>query len=189
MATVPEARGLLLLRVLLAAAAFACAAAAAAGSGSKVPAIYVFGDSTADVGNNNYLPGSAVPRANFPHNGVDFPTSRPTGRFSNGYNGIDFLGKRQFLRRVQLHLCSQTWPKAIELRGDEFGENGEQHSCVLPTLPSSFSVFTAMFYPPLSIDDLGAEGVGFAAMTFLQTRSLGVGVSVLTTDSTKKHAV
>jgi phospholipase/lecithinase/hemolysin len=64
----------------------------AAGSGSKVPAIYVFGDSTADVGNNNYLPGAAVPRANFPHNGVDFPTSRPTGRFSNGYNGVDFLG-------------------------------------------------------------------------------------------------
>lgn len=58
---------------------------------AKVPAIYVFGDSTADVGNNNYLPGSAA-KANFPHNGIDFPSSRPTGRFSNGYNGIDFLG-------------------------------------------------------------------------------------------------
>ncbi|KAG1361030.1 putative GDSL esterase/lipase [Cocos nucifera] len=56
----------------------------------KVPAIYVFGDSTADVGNNNYLPGSNA-KANFPHYGIDFPHSRPTGRFSNGYNGIDFL--------------------------------------------------------------------------------------------------
>lgn len=99
MATVPEARGLLLLRVLLAAAALANAAAAAAGSSSKVPAIYVFGDSTADVGNNNYLPGSAVPRANFPHNGVDFPTSRPTGRFSNGYNGVDFLAMNMGFKR------------------------------------------------------------------------------------------
>ena len=120
MATVPEARELL-LRVLLAAAAFACAAAA--GSGSKVPAIYVFGDSTADVGNNNYLPGSAVPRANFPHNGVDFPTSRPTGRFSNGYNGVDFLGKHSVTATRPAHLCSQTWPEAFELCGDEFGEN------------------------------------------------------------------
>jgi hypothetical protein len=94
MATVPV---VLVLHVLLGAAAAACAvavdAAAAAAGSSKVPAIYVFGDSTADVGNNNYLPGGGVPRANFPHNGVDFPTSRPTGRFSNGYNGVDFLGK------------------------------------------------------------------------------------------------
>ena len=58
----------------------------------KVPAIYVFGDSTADVGNNNYLQRSNA-KANFPPNGIDFPFSRPTGRFSNGYNGIDFLGK------------------------------------------------------------------------------------------------
>jgi len=96
MATVPP---VLILHVLLAACA-AAVDAAAAGS-SKVPAIYVFGDSTADVGNNNYLPGGDVPRANFPHNGVDFPTSRPTGRFSNGYNGVDFLGK---LSRSFTHL-------------------------------------------------------------------------------------
>ena len=77
-----------LLHLLPVAAALAFAGSEAA----KVPAIYVFGDSTADVGNNNYLPGSNA-KANFPHNGVDFPFSRPTGRFSNGYNGIDFLGK------------------------------------------------------------------------------------------------
>lgn len=95
-ATLPQVR-VLLLRALLAAATFACAAAAA--GSNKVPAIYVFGDSTADVGNNNYLPGSAVPRANFPHNGVDFPTSRPTGRFSNGYNGVDFLAMNMGFKR------------------------------------------------------------------------------------------
>ncbi|CAM0947607.1 unnamed protein product [Alopecurus aequalis] len=58
--------------------------------GVKVPAIFVFGDSTADVGNNNYLPGSSA-RADFPHNGVDFPGGEPTGRFSNGLVGVDFL--------------------------------------------------------------------------------------------------
>jgi hypothetical protein len=57
----------------------------------KVPAIYVFGDSTADVGNNNYILGSKA-KANFLPYGIDFPHSIPTGRFSNGYNAIDFIG-------------------------------------------------------------------------------------------------
>ncbi|XP_020243025.1 GDSL esterase/lipase At5g55050-like isoform X2 [Asparagus officinalis] len=56
----------------------------------QVPAIYVFGDSTMDVGNNNYLGTDAV-KANFPHNGIDYPHSKPTGRFSNAYNGADFV--------------------------------------------------------------------------------------------------
>ncbi|KAJ3693945.1 hypothetical protein LUZ60_009425 [Juncus effusus] len=63
-----------------------------------VPAIYVFGDSTADVGNNNYLPGNSS-KANFPHYGIDFPHSRPTGRFSNGYNSIDFIAINMGFRR------------------------------------------------------------------------------------------
>ncbi|XP_039133501.1 LOW QUALITY PROTEIN: GDSL esterase/lipase At5g55050-like [Dioscorea cayenensis subsp. rotundata] len=64
----------------------------------KVPAVFVFGDSTADVGNNNYMTGNRA-KANFPHNGIDFPFSRPTGRFSNGYNGIDFLAMHVGFKR------------------------------------------------------------------------------------------
>ncbi|PON33666.1 SGNH hydrolase-type esterase domain containing protein [Parasponia andersonii] len=44
---------------------------------ANVPAIFILGDSTADVGTNNFLPGSNA-RADFPHNGVDFPQSIPT---------------------------------------------------------------------------------------------------------------
>ncbi|KAF4368144.1 hypothetical protein F8388_017926 [Cannabis sativa] len=58
-----------------------------------VPAIYAFGDSLADVGNNNYLVFSVV-KANFPHNGIDFPTKKPTGRFCNGKNAIDLLAEK-----------------------------------------------------------------------------------------------
>ncbi|KAL6603433.1 hypothetical protein ACP70R_043794 [Stipagrostis hirtigluma subsp. patula] len=59
-----------------------------------VPAIYVFGDSTLDVGNNNHLPGKEVPRADKPFYGIDLPGSgKPTGRFSNGFNGADFVAK------------------------------------------------------------------------------------------------
>ncbi|XP_040381412.1 GDSL esterase/lipase At5g55050-like [Oryza brachyantha] len=59
----------------------------------QVPAVYVFGDSTLDVGNNNYLPGKDVPKANKPYYGIDFPASKPTGRFSNGYNVADYVAK------------------------------------------------------------------------------------------------
>lgn len=61
-------------------------------SNSTPPAIFIFGDSTADVGTNSFLPLTKI-RADFPHNGIDFLNSRPTGRFSNGFNSADFLSK------------------------------------------------------------------------------------------------
>ncbi|KAL8166948.1 hypothetical protein V2J09_008447 [Rumex salicifolius] len=57
------------------------------------PAVYLFGDSLADVGNNNYLPLS-IAKADFIHNGIDFPSHKPTGRFSNGKNAADFLAEK-----------------------------------------------------------------------------------------------
>lgn len=72
--------------VLVAAATFS--APVAAGS---VPAIYVLGDSLADVGNNNHL--VTLLRADFAHNGIDYPGQKATGRFSNGKNSVDFLGE------------------------------------------------------------------------------------------------
>ncbi|XP_043707376.1 GDSL esterase/lipase At5g33370-like [Telopea speciosissima] len=45
-------------------------------------AFFVFGDSLVDAGNNNYLATTA--RADSPPYGLDYPTRRPTGRFSNG---------------------------------------------------------------------------------------------------------
>ncbi|CAN6215576.1 unnamed protein product [Urochloa humidicola] len=66
---------------------------AEAGVPRRPPAMYVFGDSILDVGNNNYLPGSDVPRANMPYYGIDFPGMIPTGRFSNGYNTADYIAK------------------------------------------------------------------------------------------------
>ncbi|XP_030929862.1 GDSL esterase/lipase At5g55050-like isoform X1 [Quercus lobata] len=58
-----------------------------------VPAVFVFGDSLVDVGNNNHLKLSLA-KADFPHNGVDFPTKKPTGRFTNGKNAADFLAEK-----------------------------------------------------------------------------------------------
>ncbi|XP_056688678.1 GDSL esterase/lipase At5g55050-like [Spinacia oleracea] len=58
-----------------------------------VPALFVFGDSLVDVGNNNYLSVSLA-KGNFLHHGIDFPTHKPTGRFSNGKNIADFLAEK-----------------------------------------------------------------------------------------------
>ncbi|KAJ9185760.1 hypothetical protein P3X46_005354 [Hevea brasiliensis] len=54
-------------------------------------AFFVFGDSLVDNGNNNYLATTA--RADSPPYGIDFPTHRPTGRFSNGLNIPDFISQ------------------------------------------------------------------------------------------------
>ena len=54
-----------------------------------VPALYVFGDSTVDAGNNNNL--NTVAKANnFPY-GIDF-NNCSTGRFSNGKTFADLIG-------------------------------------------------------------------------------------------------
>jgi hypothetical protein len=57
----------------------------------KVPAIIVFGDSTVDAGNNDYIP--TIVRANFPPYGRDFDGGVATGRFSNGRLITDFLSE------------------------------------------------------------------------------------------------
>ncbi|WOL13593.1 GDSL esterase/lipase [Canna indica] len=56
-----------------------------------IPAIIVFGDSTVDSGNNNYL--VTLLKANFPPYGRDFPGGRPTGRFCNGRLVTDFISE------------------------------------------------------------------------------------------------
>lgn len=55
-----------------------------------VPALYVFGDSSVDAGNNNNLNTAA--KANvFPY-GIDF-NNCSSGRFSNGKTFADIIGK------------------------------------------------------------------------------------------------
>jgi hypothetical protein len=67
--------------------------AAAGATKPLVPAMFVFGDSLVDVGNNNHLRKcNDSCKANHRPYGVDYPSHSPTGRFSNGYNMADQLG-------------------------------------------------------------------------------------------------
>ncbi|XP_077251459.1 GDSL esterase/lipase At1g71250-like [Tasmannia lanceolata] len=55
---------------------------------TQIPAIFVFGDSLVDDGNNNYL--NSLAKANYPPYGIDFFRG-PTGRFCNGRTAVDWL--------------------------------------------------------------------------------------------------
>ncbi|VVB13718.1 unnamed protein product [Arabis nemorensis] len=55
------------------------------------PAMFVFGDSLVDNGNNNRL--DSLARSNYLPYGIDFDGGQPTGRFSNGKTIVDFIGE------------------------------------------------------------------------------------------------
>ncbi|KAI9116417.1 hypothetical protein K1719_012584 [Acacia pycnantha] len=55
-----------------------------------VPAMFIFGDSLIDNGNNNNIPSFA--KANYFPYGIDF-TAGPTGRFSNGFTIVDAIAE------------------------------------------------------------------------------------------------
>ncbi|KAM3342389.1 GDSL esterase/lipase isoform X2 [Capsicum galapagoense] len=67
---------------------------------SLVPAMFIFGDSLIDNGNNNNLPSFA--KANYFPYGIDFDGG-PTGRFSNGYTMVDEIAELLGLPLIPAH--------------------------------------------------------------------------------------
>ncbi|KAL6623569.1 hypothetical protein ACP70R_033448 [Stipagrostis hirtigluma subsp. patula] len=106
------------LLVLVAAAAL-CSSAA----GEAVPAVYVFGDSLVDAGNNDFLPPPA-PRA-VPPNGVDLPlwVARRTGRFTNGYNLADIIAQYVGFKKSPPAYLSLTPLSGLDLLKGRVGAN------------------------------------------------------------------
>lgn len=78
--------------------------AAAPGAGIErremVPAMFIFGDSLVDNGNNNDLPSFA--KANYYPYGIDFAAG-PTGRFSNGKTMVDEIAMLLGLPLIPAH--------------------------------------------------------------------------------------
>lgn len=58
---------------------------------ASFPAVFAFGDSIMDTGNNNNNM-KTLAKCNFPPYGKDFKGGIPTGRFCNGKVPSDFLG-------------------------------------------------------------------------------------------------
>ena len=56
----------------------------------NVSAVFIFGDSLVDAGNNYYVNTLAMPT--FP-NGIDFVNGTPSGRYTNARTVADIIGK------------------------------------------------------------------------------------------------
>lgn len=61
-------------------------------SSSSATVLFVFGDSTVDAGNNNYIDTVPEYQANFQPYGQNGFFDHPTGRFSDGRVIVDFIG-------------------------------------------------------------------------------------------------
>ncbi|KAF0921677.1 hypothetical protein E2562_013414 [Oryza meyeriana var. granulata] len=109
-------RSLAITVVILVAASFSLAVAA------TVPAVYVLGDSLADVGNNNHL--LTLLKADFPHNGIDYQGRKATGRFSNGKNFPDFLAENLGLATSPPYLAISSSSNANYVNGVSFASGG-----------------------------------------------------------------
>ncbi|KAL3520589.1 hypothetical protein ACH5RR_018738 [Cinchona calisaya] len=88
---------------------------------AEARAFFVFGDSLVDNGNNNYLLTSA--RADSPPYGIDFPTHRPTGRFSNGLNIPDIISERLGIESPLPYLAPENTGQRL-LNGANFASAG-----------------------------------------------------------------
>ncbi|RCV17665.1 hypothetical protein SEVIR_3G243300v4 [Setaria viridis] len=83
---------------------------AAAGTATGVPAMFVFGDSLTDNGNNNDL--QSLAKANYPPYGIDF-AGGPTGRFSNGYTMVDEIAQLLGLPLLPSHPSASSADAAL----------------------------------------------------------------------------
>nr|XP_043613318.1 GDSL esterase/lipase At5g33370-like [Erigeron canadensis] len=82
---------------------------------------FVFGDSLVDNGNNNFL--ITMARADAPPYGIDTPSHRPNGRFSNGLNIPDIISEHMGTEPVLPYLSPELTPQKLP-NGANFASAG-----------------------------------------------------------------
>ncbi|XP_028051800.1 GDSL esterase/lipase 2-like isoform X3 [Camellia sinensis] len=113
---------LLVLLVVVLQVNLTCAGGEDSSSSSSSSALFIFGDSTVDPGNNNYIETVPENRANhkpYGQNGF-FQQSPPTGRFSDGRVIVDFIAEYAKLPLIPPFLE----PSAEYVNGVNFGSGG-----------------------------------------------------------------
>ncbi|CAI0382538.1 unnamed protein product [Linum tenue] len=108
-----------------------------------VPAIFIFGDSIMDTGNNNNL--ATVVKANFQPYGVDF-TGGPTGRFCDGKVPSDIIAEELGIKgSVPAYLDPSLQPKDL-LTGVSFASAGAGFDPITAKLVSVLSLSQQLRY-------------------------------------------
>ncbi|MCL7040712.1 hypothetical protein MKW94_025592 [Papaver nudicaule] len=89
---------------------------------SETKAIFVFGGSLVDPGNNNRLMNFA--KYNMRPNGIDFPGGIPTGRYTNGKTAIDLVGQALGLKNFIPPYNDPTTTGEVVLLGVNYASGG-----------------------------------------------------------------
>ncbi|KAJ1424164.1 SGNH hydrolase superfamily [Sesbania bispinosa] len=104
----------------------------------SVPAVFVFGDSIVDTGNNNNR--RTIARSNFPPYGEDFRGGVPTGQFSNGKVPSDLIVEELGIKELlPAYLNPQLQPTDL-VTGVCFASGGSGYDPLTSTLESSISL-------------------------------------------------
>ena len=93
----------------------------------KHAALFIFGDSLFDNGNNNYINTTTIYQANYPPYGETF-FKYPSGRFSDGRVIPDFVGKIFANFESRFHFMGLNWKT---LKNHKFCQNEWCALCLL----------------------------------------------------------
>ncbi|EYU28039.1 hypothetical protein ABFS82_13G100800 [Erythranthe guttata] len=128
-----------LVLVILFTAAANAKLASSSSSSSSVSAIFIFGDSTADPGNNNYI--STYFQSNFPPYGKDFLNHTPTGRFTNGRLANDFISQYIGIKDYVPPYLDPTLSIQELMTGVSFASAGSGFDPLTPAISSVISMW------------------------------------------------
>ncbi|CAI0542690.1 unnamed protein product [Linum tenue] len=105
---------------------------------AAVPAVFIFGDSLVDTGNNNYI--VSVAKSDFPPYGRDFPGGTATGRFGNGRILPDFIGEIFGVKNLLPPYKDPTLQMQDLLTGVSFGSAGAGYDPLTSTLTTATNI-------------------------------------------------
>ncbi|PWA60262.1 SGNH hydrolase-type esterase superfamily protein [Artemisia annua] len=110
----------------------------------KPSALFVFGDSTVDAGNNNFI--RTMMKSNFPPYGRDFVNHVPTGRFTNGRLVSDFIASYTGVKDIVPAYLDPTLGIEDLMTGVTFASAGTGFDPMTATLSSVISFEQQMEY-------------------------------------------
>ncbi|KAK2972889.1 hypothetical protein RJ640_030006 [Escallonia rubra] len=113
-------------------------------SNNSISAVFVFGDSTADPGNNNYISTSF--KSNFRPYGRDFTNHVPTGRFSNGMLGNDFVARYVGVKDYVPPYLDPTLSIEELMTGVSFASAGSGFDPLTPSISNVISLSKQLDY-------------------------------------------
>ncbi|KAF5206147.1 GDSL esterase/lipase [Thalictrum thalictroides] len=107
-------------------------------------AIFVFGDSTVDPGNNNYI--TTALKSNFPPYGINLPNHTPTGRFSNGKLPTDFIASHLGLKDYVPPYLNKSLSIEELMTGVSFASAGSGYDPLTPPINNAIPLQKQLEY-------------------------------------------